>query len=89
MIRESQKDFRHTMLFMIFKIRCYRIGVGLHKNYLKVHQQFELRGGLRGVGCVNRENVKKNLGYPKTTWAKARFATISCSNAMLAGGGGI
>lgn len=69
------------MLFMIFKIRCYRIGV--QKNYLKVHQQRELRGGLRGVGCVSRENVKKNLGYPNTTCAKARFATTSCSNAML------
>lgn len=73
------------MLFMIFKISCYRIGV--HKNYLKVHHQPELRGGLRGVGCVNRENVKMNLVYPKKTCAKARFAAISCSNAMLWGGG--
>lgn len=74
------------LLFMIFKIRCYRIGV--HTNYLKVHQQPEFRGGLWGVGCVNQENVKKNLGYPKTTCANARFPTISCSNAMFVGGGG-
>lgn len=75
------------LVFMIVKIRCNRIGV--HMNYLKVHQQPELRGGLRGEGCVSRENVKRNFGYPKSTCVKARFATISCSNAMFVGGGGL